>query len=301
MLSAVEQFINGSSASKPEYAAAAPFIKNAKESTDPSIRVLNVWTAISRLKPTAISFLTTPSDLGIQGLAKETNPTKVSSGTPRVNLSASNGASVDITSKPGDRVFAFEPSFLDSLGLSGESMIGKRLLKSRFSWLPPLHLSFTSAFFSGSSTDARHGRDFNVSASGYGFGGSLGVEGVIKRLNRLTALFYGLDIGLGYRKTNFRDETLANSVGSSFVTFTTDLRLGVNFKDWASAYALASLRFPLGGGVGGGVELTGVSFVRIAVEGLYDLSRDRANTGVAGSHPADFSGSEFRIKGSVVF
>lgn len=304
MLSSVEQFVNSDSVSKPEYAAANPFIQKAKESTDSSLRALNVWAAISRLNPNAIKFLTTPSDLGIRGLAKETASAKVPAGEPRINLSP-DGASVDITSKPGDRTFAFEPSFLDSLGLSGNTMIGKRLLnKSRFPWwnknVPPLHLSLTSAFFSGDSTDTRHGRDFTVSAKGYSVGMSLGVEGVIKQW-KSTAMFYGADLGLGYRKTNFRDETVANSVSSSFAFGSTDLRMGVNFKSWASVYALTSLRLPLGGAVGGGLGLTGLGSVRIAVEGLYDLSRNNANTGVAGSHPADFSGPSIRTKIGLVF
>lgn len=294
-LATLAKFVKGREVDKDAYVLIAPLLTEAETTDRSEVRFYLIWYAISLLTPGNIAYLTAPGDMGIAGL-QETAPDSIPSGKPFIALGP-EGARVDTEIAEGERAFVFDTGVLGSLGLSENDMIGGRL---GFGPLP-LRLMLSTTFATGSSTDSRHARNYDVTALGYGFGGSVGVEGVLKRWETTVALFYGIDIGLGYLKFNFRDETVADSVSHTRYFFNTDLRVGANFSGWVSAYAIAGLHLPLGGIAGGGIELTRLGPTRFAFEGLYGLDRTRANTGVAGSRPVDFAGACLRVKVVLVF
>ncbi len=193
-------------------------------------------------------------------------------------------------------------------GFLGNDLVGNRLF-SKDSWwgrnMPAIRLSFDSRFFSGTGTDFRHGRSWSIESGGYSVGGSLGVEGVLKRwANRKVALLYGVEISLKLRKTSYLevDDSRGKKVDSSYFTVGVGGRFGVNLYDWVSVYGMGEFRpNPLGGNVGGGLEITGFGPVRVAIEGGLSLSDDKVNTGIPGASPANFSGPFLGTKIRMVF
>jgi len=208
--------------------------------------------------------------------------------------------------KRSDFKIAYASSALDHFMLSGPCDscrgIGKAFLdkyrasSARVNKIPRLRLSFSAIFFSGSTKDRRHGRDFTVKSAGYGLIGSIGVEGVVKRWD-WGALLAALDVGIGARWTYLRDETTSNVVESKHIVVQADVRTGINIKDWVSLGPVASFRpHPVGGEVGAFIELTRVKSLRVLVEGLYTLDDIKKNTGVPGSHAVNVRAPSVRLK-----
>jgi hypothetical protein len=170
-------------------------------------------------------------------------------------------------------------------------MIGKRLLGSkRPKWLPPFDVRLAVPLLIGSGTDNRNGMGFKVDSRGYALDLELNVEG-LWRFSQSVATIYGAGISVGYRKTAFIDETMPNSVSSTFVTFAGRGKLGLNFANWVSVYFLAEgIAAPAGYGMGGGVDITGVPGMVFGVRTLYEYTHNQANTGAVRSNPADFKG-----------
>ena len=162
-------------------------------------------------------------------------------------------------------------------------------------WLPPLRPSLTYTYGRGSEANrAFHNQSNSVSSEVHEFALELTTDWSRHMASWISWLASG-GVAIGYRQTQFRHPMAEKGVvgTSGFIPFSGVLRLGVNIKDWVSLYGLARGRVnPLGGDLGGGLEITGLSWVRIGFDAAYGVANNEANTGVSANlaDKANFKG-----------
>lgn len=179
-------------------------------------------------------------------------------------------------------------------------IIGKSILgNNRPSWLPATHVRLTAPLFMGSQTDTRYGKNFKVEHQGFALNLEVNVDGAW-RLTDSFAAIYGAGIAVGYRKTVFLDETVRNSVASTWYTFAGLGKLGLNYADWVSGYFLAEAIAPGGYGFGFGAEVTGLP-VNFGLRVLHEHTNNGTNTGAVRGNPANFDGFVFVPYAGVLF
>ncbi|MBN2096499.1 hypothetical protein JW752_03835 [Candidatus Peregrinibacteria bacterium] len=169
---------------------------------------------------------------------------------------------------------------------------GKPLLPSYVN----LYAGITYAGFNGSHTQSFRGISGTVEHEGFTIGGILGLDLEWNIISELT-LFAGFHMELAHRETLVYDSRSdGESVLVDHSVFQAGGRVGLNLFGWVSAYFRAyGQPNPDGWGLLGGLELTGLDALFVALEGGKHFSLDGAPTNFTGGEPINPDGPMFRV------